>query len=83
MRTRFALIVGAIVFAFCIGSALTVYIYLKEKMIQDTYETGQAIFALMDSIGAYVGKTLRPKMFGLLQNIPEGDSFIVEAMSTT
>ncbi len=83
LRTRFALIVGAIVCSFCIGSALTVYMYLKEKMIQDTYETGQIIFALMDSIGAYVGNTLRPKMFDLINNLPEQEAFIVEAMSTT
>ncbi len=75
--------VGAIVCLFCIGSALTVYMYLREKMIQDTYETGQAIFALMDGIGAYVGNTLRPKMFSFLDSLPEDDTFIVEAMSTT
>ena len=83
LRTRFALIVGAIVCLFCLGSALLLYVYLKEKVIQDTYKRGQIIFALMDSIGAYVGNTLRPKMFTILSNMPEGDAFIVEAMSTT
>lgn len=80
---RFALIVGAIVCLFCLGSALLLYIYLRESVIQDTYRRGQIIFALMDSIGAYVGNTLRPKMFSIISSMPEGDAFIVEAMSTT
>ncbi len=83
LRTRFSLMVGVIVCLFCIGSATLLYVFLKQKMINDTYKRGQTILALMDSIGAYVGNTLRPKMYGLISHMPESDSFIVEAMSTT
>jgi two-component system, NtrC family, sensor kinase len=83
LRARFALIVGSIVCAFCVGSALLLYLYLKEKVIQDTYRRGQIVFALMDGIGAYVGNTLRPKMFNLISHMTESDSFVAEAMSTT
>jgi two-component system, NtrC family, sensor kinase len=83
LRARFALIVGSIVCAFCVGSALLLYLYLKEKVIQDTYQRGQIVFALMDGIGAYVGNTLRPKMFNLISHMTESDSFVTEAMSTT
>ncbi|MEN6441352.1 MAG: DUF3365 domain-containing protein [Syntrophobacter sp.] len=83
LRTRFALIVGGIVCAFCVCSALVLYVYLKEKVIQDTYRRGQIVFALMDGIGAYVGNTLRPRMFNLTSHLSDEDSFVAEAMSTT
>ncbi len=83
LRTRFALIVGGIVCGFCVCSALVLYVYLKEKVIQDTYRRGQIVFALMDGIGAYVGNTLRPRMFTLTSHLSDDDSFVAEAMSTT
>lgn len=83
LRTRFALMAGAIVCAFCAGSAFLFYAFLKEKVIQDTYEKGQIVFALMDGVGAYVSNTLRPRMFSLIHGMPKDQSFVAEAMSTT
>jgi two-component system, NtrC family, sensor kinase len=83
LSTRFALMVGTIVCAFCLGSAFLLYAHLKEKVILDTYQKGQIVFALMDGIGAYVNDTLRPRMFEVMSSLPGDEFFVAEAMSTT
>ena len=83
LRTRFALMVGTIVCAFCLGSAFLLYAHLKEKVIQDTYRRGQIVFTLLDGIGTYANDTLRPRMFEVLNGMHDNNFFVAEAMSTT
>lgn len=83
VSTRFAIIVGIIIFAVSCVSAFMLYHYLKARTIKDTHQHCKLVLSLMDSVGFYVRDTLRPALFRTLDSLHSHDSFIAEAMSTT
>lgn len=79
LRTRFALVIGAIL-AVCLA-VLSAFLYfqLRSIIINDAYLKAHIVLAEVKAAQAYVRETLRPKMYDIL---PPGE-FIPEAMSTT
>lgn len=83
LSTKFTLVIGLIIFIFCIIFSVLLYFHLKNRVIEDANEKTLIILAQIDALGNYIKNTLRPKIFEYFQSIERDNDFLVEAMSTT
>lgn len=63
--------------------SLIFYFYLKERLLNQTYEKLQLFYLQMEALEHYVKKELRPALWDILKKSFRENEFIVEGMSTT
>ncbi len=83
ISTKFTIAVSLILLIFCIIFSTTLYLLLKNRVIEDANEKTMVIMVQIAAVGDYIKNTLRPKMFEILPHMIDKDEFVVEAMSTT
>jgi len=83
LRFRFSLIVGIILFLFCLFFSSVLYYYLRTHAIENANRKTLIIMTYVKAIGDYVKNSFRPGMLEVLSRQHTEDEFLVEAMSTT
>lgn len=63
--------------------SLAFYFHLRDKVLSNSYEKMNIVFAQMDALGRYVMYNLRPAIIEIFEELGHHDRFIREAMSTT
>lgn len=79
IQARFLLGTGAILFFFCVTSALLIFFNEKRSLENSAYAQTELVMAAVDAAREYVRYTLRPKMSETFGQ----DFFMMESMSTS
>jgi serine/threonine protein kinase len=79
LRTKFLTWSLVILTAFATGISTLYYFHLRKILMGEALNKSEVVLREVESIREYIKSVLRPKMYDLYN----GDTFIIEAMSTT
>ncbi len=79
IQTKFLLGLAAILTFFSALVSMTIYIYQREKLVDEAYQRAKLIMTAMEANRGYVRNVLRPRMYEIVGD----DGFILEAMSSS
>jgi len=80
---KFFLVLVLLLILFSALLSLTFYLYLREKILQQSFDKLRLFYTQMEALGKYIQDDLRPVLFEILEKNGLKNDFILEAMSTT